>query len=83
MTSENILFWNVRGLNAHARRSSVREFVLQEKISLLCVQETKMVSVTRGTIDDMLGLSFDYSFLPSIGLAGGGSCWLSARMCGQ
>lgn len=71
MTSENIMFWNVRGLNSRARRNSVREFVVHERVSLLCLQETKMVDVTRELLNDMLGSAFDYCFLPSVGMAGG------------
>jgi hypothetical protein len=34
MTSENILFWNVRGLIGKARRDSVKEFVVHERVSV-------------------------------------------------
>lgn len=39
---KNILVWNVRGLNMRARRDVVREFVLKERVSLLCLLETKI-----------------------------------------
>lgn len=71
MSSENIMIWNVRGLNARARRSSVREFVVQERVSLLCLQETKMVDVPPALVNEMLGPLFEYCFLPSEGLSGG------------
>jgi exonuclease III len=71
MSSENIMIWNVRGLNARARRNSVREFVVQERVSLLCLQETKMVNVLPALVNEMLGPLFDYCFLPSVGLSGG------------
>jgi exonuclease III len=41
----NIAVWNVRGLNQRARRSAVRELVASECVSLLCLQETKLVVV--------------------------------------
>lgn len=62
---------DVRGLNARARRNSVREFVLQERVSILCLQETKMDVVTPTLVNEMLGPLFDYCFLPSVGLSGG------------
>jgi hypothetical protein len=37
MTSENILFWNVRGLIGKARRDSVKEFVVHERVSVSAV----------------------------------------------
>lgn len=46
MTNKHIIIiWNVRGLNAHARRSSVRELVVQERVSMSRLQETKMDDV--------------------------------------
>jgi exonuclease III len=53
MTNENIMIWNVRGMNAHARRNSVREFVMQERVSILCLQETKMDVVTPTVVNEM------------------------------
>jgi hypothetical protein len=42
MDQEKLLCWNVRGLNSRARRSVVRNIVLSERMSLLCLQETKV-----------------------------------------
>jgi hypothetical protein len=41
MDSENIVIWNVHGLNGHARHDVVVDLVHQERCSLLCIQETK------------------------------------------
>jgi hypothetical protein len=43
--SLNCLVWNVRGLNARTRRNVVREFMIQEKASLVCIQETTLAGV--------------------------------------
>ena len=59
MSNENVMVWNVCGLNARARRNSVREFVVQERVSLLCLQETKMVNVPTAFVNEMLGPLFD------------------------
>lgn len=58
MTSENILFWNVRGLIGKARRDSVKEFVVHERVSVLCAQETKLQVVCNQVISSMLGPMF-------------------------
>ena len=70
MSSKNVIVWNVRGLNARARRNSAREFVVQDRVPLLCLQETKMVDVPTALVNEMLGPLFDYCFLPSLGLSG-------------
>lgn len=46
----NILNWNVRGLNAAARRDCVREFVEQLKATIICLQETKLSHVDDAVI---------------------------------
>lgn len=69
--NENILVWNVRGLNSRTRRDAVRDVVRDERVSLLCLEETKMDVIPSRTILEMLGLDFDYSFLPAVGRFGG------------
>jgi exonuclease III len=34
--------WNVRGLNGRARRNVVREFLVQHRATVVCLQETKV-----------------------------------------
>jgi len=73
MNPSQILIWNVRGLNSVARRDAVRVLVDSAKIDIICLQETKMVAVSRQTILSMLGSDFDNNFicLPSVGASGG------------
>ena len=73
MNPSQILIWNVRGLNSVARRDAVRVLVDSAKIDIICLQETKMVAITRQTILSMLGSDFDNNFicLPSVGASGG------------
>ena len=49
MNPSQILIWNVRGLNSVARRDAVRVLVDSAKIDIICLQETKMVAVSRQT----------------------------------
>jgi len=46
MSNNNILIWNACGLNNRERRSVVRNLVAQERISVVCLQETKVASVS-------------------------------------
>jgi hypothetical protein len=41
MGSENILVWNVHGLNANGLHNVVRELVNAEQLSIECLPETK------------------------------------------
>lgn len=69
--SLNCLVWNVQGLNARTRRNVIREFVIQEKASLVCIQETKLSDVCNSYALEILGQNFDYDFLPAMNVSGG------------
>lgn len=71
MDSEACLIWNVRGLNSRTRRDMVRTVVHQERISLICLQETKMAVIDDHVVRDLMGGSFDYSYLPAHNTSGG------------
>jgi hypothetical protein len=57
MGSENILIWNVRGLNAGTHRAAVRDLVTSERPSLVCLQETKMNVICDFDIPQIIGRS--------------------------
>lgn len=63
MDSEACLIWNVRGLNARARRDTVRMVIEQERASIICLQETKLDVIDDRIVRDLLGGLFDYSYL--------------------
>jgi hypothetical protein len=44
MNTNQLLVWNARGIDGRGRRSVVREFVDQHRVSVLCLQETKQVA---------------------------------------
>lgn len=72
MDNINILSWNVRGLNARARRDDTRLVVDDCHASLVCLQETKLEAVTDSIMLGMLGTQFlDYAFLPASETRGG------------
>lgn len=66
-----MLVWNIRGLNARAKRNVVRELVTQERISIITLQETKLDACNDGLIMELLGTDFDYYALPASHTCGG------------
>ncbi|XP_020156914.1 uncharacterized protein [Aegilops tauschii subsp. strangulata] len=67
-----IMSWNVRGLNAPARRSAVREVAQTNNISILNLQETKLETWTLEMARDVGGsLLQGCVVLPAMGTRGG------------
>jgi hypothetical protein len=82
MDSECLLFWNVRGLNWHAQHDVVTDYVSQEKIWRLCLQETKLAVIDDSIVAGLLGPSFTYFYLPVDGTRGGILLvWHTDRWC--
>jgi exonuclease III len=81
MGTENILIWNVRGLNANCRRDVVRDLVVSEQPSIVCLEETKRIVFSDYGVMQLLRRGFDYLYLPAIHNRGGillawrSSCW--------
>jgi hypothetical protein len=71
LVNHQCFVWNVRGLNERARRNVVREFLVLEKPTLVCLQETKLPAVCNVLAAEILGVGFDYACLPSVGASGG------------
>lgn len=66
------LVWNVRGLNAPARRNAVFQVVTAANPSIVCLQETKLDVVTTGIVAQCLGNKFEnFYYLSSNGTRGG------------
>jgi exonuclease III len=71
MGSENLLCWNIRGLNSCLLCEVVREVVRSERISFVCLQESKLNIISDYDVSQILGLGFDYYYLPAIHTRGG------------
>jgi exonuclease III len=71
MATEGILVWSIRGLNTRSHHDSLRELVKAERLSLMCIQESKLDDVSGYDIMQMFGPGFDYSFLPADHTRGG------------
>jgi exonuclease III len=72
MDPNKVIIWNVRGLNSTGRQDAVRTFVDSARVDVVCLQETKMTSITQRKIISMLGAEFsEFNYLPSVGASGG------------
>lgn len=67
-----IVVWNVRGLNAPARRNAVFQVVSTVSPSIVCLQETKLEVVSQAIVQHCLGNKFErFFYLPAAGTRGG------------
>jgi hypothetical protein len=71
MDSDTILVWNVRGWNSQACCTVVVYMVMQECISLVCLQELKLSVLDNSLVISICGTGFEYSFLHVVGTRGG------------
>ena len=47
---QDMVCWNVRGLNSPARKKALREFVESVRVAIICIIETKLESVDQFVI---------------------------------
>ncbi|KAM0822584.1 hypothetical protein ACQ4PT_071403 [Festuca glaucescens] len=67
--------WNVRGLNDPARRLRIRAVIQSNSVSLVCVSESKLGSVTSSLVMEAFGACFsEFVFVPAAGTRGGLIC---------
>ena len=72
MDNTTVLSWNVRGLNARARRDAVRTLIDDVSPSIVCLQETKLDVITDTMVLSMLGIAFsEFAYLPASETRGG------------
>jgi exonuclease III len=69
--AENVFVWNVRGLNARAHHNVVRELVTVDRLSLVCIHETKLESIIGFDVIQLVGIGFTCIFLPVVQTRGG------------
>jgi exonuclease III len=68
MNPSKIHSWNVHGLNSKTRQDYVRTLVYSSRVDIVCVQETKMASISVPCL--ALNFRFKWNYL-CLGLAGG------------
>jgi exonuclease III len=72
MDPKKILIWNVRGLSSTSRQDSVRTIVDASRVDIVCIEETKMLSITDGVLLAALGSDFsEFTAVPASGLVEG------------
>jgi exonuclease III len=72
MNPSSILIWNARGLNMKARRDAVREVISSSRADIVCLQETKVVSLDHFLFCSVFGSDFDkFVLLSADGTRGG------------
>lgn len=68
----NILFWNVRGLGNPGRRRQLIEVVKENKIDVICLQETIRVSFKMRELNSFCSnKDFEWLTKPAVGHSGG------------
>lgn len=72
MDCANFLIWNVRGLNDRARRDNVRKVVDITRLTVICLQETKLATISDWEVLAFLGPSYhNFVYLPAQITCGG------------
>uniref|UniRef100_A0A452Z0F0 Endonuclease/exonuclease/phosphatase domain-containing protein n=1 Tax=Aegilops tauschii subsp. strangulata TaxID=200361 RepID=A0A452Z0F0_AEGTS len=69
-----VLVWNVRGLNARARRTAIRSLVVTTNASIACFQETKMQLVCSSVVLETARILTTMCTCPRTGPVAA-SCW--------
>lgn len=70
--SWKVLWWNVRGLNAKRKQSTIRDTIVESQADIICLQETKKDLFDRVLLHKICPNGFDaFEFLPSVGASGG------------
>lgn len=67
-----IMSWNVRGLNSPGRRVAVREIADAHRVTILCLQDTKLENWTPSLVREVGGTALEGCVvLPAMGTRGG------------
>jgi hypothetical protein len=80
----NILCWNVRGMNAQSKLTTIKSKIKETNCDIICLQETKKENFDVNFIRTFCPSSFDYfEFITSFGALGGSIIiWKSIRFSG-
>lgn len=72
MDPKKIFIWNVHDLISVARQDSVRTMLEASRSDIVCIQETKITTISRRVLLSALGSDFsDFIALPAVGASGG------------
>ena len=66
-----VMSWNVRGANDSFKRKIIKSFIRNQRVDLLCIQETKIQSMSEGLVRSLgSGRFLDWRALNEEGAAG-------------
>lgn len=66
------LFWHVRGAGSSKRRRQIKDYIWNEKLDIVGLQETRKHDFLDSELREMCGsLDFEWKWVPSQGLSGG------------
>ena len=67
-----VLIWNVRGANDSSKRKIIKSFIRNQRVDLICVQETKIQAMSEGLVRNLgSGRFLDWRALNTEEAAGG------------
>ena len=64
-----VLSWNIRGANDTSERKIVKDLLRSQKLDLFCLQETKIHSMSKGSLSS--GRFLEWIAMEACGTAGG------------
>ena len=72
-----IIIWNVRGANDSSKRKIIKNYIRNQRVDLMCIQETKIQEMSEGIVRSLgLGRFSDWRARNAEGAAGGILiCW--------
>ena len=72
-----VLSWKVRGANDSSKRKIIKAFIRNQMVDLLCIQETKIQSMSEGIVRSLGSRRFlDWKVMNTEGASGGILiCW--------
>ncbi|RVX07360.1 Transposon TX1 uncharacterized 149 kDa protein [Vitis vinifera] len=72
-----IITWNVRGANDSSKRKIIKNYIRNQRVDLMCIQETKIQEMSEGIVRSLgSGRFLDWRALNAEGAAGGILiCW--------
>ncbi|RVX11941.1 hypothetical protein CK203_009552 [Vitis vinifera] len=72
-----IISWNVRGVNDSSKRKIIKNYIRNQRVDLMCIQETKIQEMSEGIVRSLgTGRFIDWRALNAEGAAGGILiCW--------
>ena len=62
--------WNVRGLNKSGRLDCIKDFIINNNLDFVGLQETKKANF-RSSLLSYIGSNFSWNYLPATSTAGG------------